>query len=184
MDALSNLAWDFDHFMKSAPLLPITLIWLAVAAIPVTLLHEWGHALAARRLLGGEVKVSVGNAGRVAEIRLGQIATSINACSSPTRFAGQATFDGSHATARDVVRIALAGPLASLFRFLAVLPLYSATAPGTVAHGFLWALVFESAFGVLLNLIPFTIQNGRGSPKRRSDGGLAFDALKVIGQLR
>jgi membrane-associated protease RseP (regulator of RpoE activity) len=33
---------------------------------PVVLLHELGHAIAARRLLGGEVTMSVGTAGTLA----------------------------------------------------------------------------------------------------------------------
>src|SRR5436305_14810707 len=108
---LRSVALGFQDFMNSGPPLLLGLIYLAIVAVPLTFLHEWGHAFAARRLLGGSVKISVGNAGRVAQLRLGQITTSINALSSPTRLAGYAEFDASRASARDVVLIALSGPL-------------------------------------------------------------------------
>ena len=184
MELLSSVALGFQEFMNLAPPLVLALIYLAIVALPLTFLHEWGHAVAARRLLGGTVHISVGNAGRVAEIRLGQITTSINALSSPTGLGGYATFDASRATARDVVLIALCGPLASLLGLLIFIPLYSAANPGTIGHGLLWAAVSWSAFGVLINLIPLNIQERRGSRMMRTDGGLALDAAKVIWQLR
>src|SRR4051794_14208217 len=93
------------NFMNSGPAMPGALVYLALAAIPVTLLHELGHAVVARRLLGGEVSVTVGTAGRLAELQLGHIRVSINALSHPGRRGGVATFDASRARARDIVWI-------------------------------------------------------------------------------
>ena len=55
---------------------------------PVTLLHELGHALAARRLLGTPVSVTVGSVGRLADFELGQISVSLSALDVPTRVGG------------------------------------------------------------------------------------------------
>ena len=184
MELLSSVALGFQDFMNSGPPLPLDLIYLAIMAVPLTFLHEWGHAFAARRLLRGNVHISVGNAGRVAQLQLGQITASINALSSPTRLAGYAEFDASRARARDVVLIALCGPLASLLGLVVLIPLYSAATPGTIGHGLLWAAVFFSAGAVFLNLIPFTIQERRGGRMNRTDGGLALEAAKLIWELR
>jgi Zn-dependent protease len=184
MGFLRTAALGFDHFMKSGPPLPIGLVYLAIVALPLTFLHEWGHAVTARRLLDGSVRISVGNAGRVAHVRLGQITTSINVLSSPTRLAGYAEFDASRATARDVVLIALSGPLASLLGWVVLIALYSAAVPDTIWHGLLWAAVLWSGFAVIFNLIPLSIQERRGGRMKRTDGGLALDAAKVIWQLR
>ena len=181
---LRSIALGLDHFMRSGPGLIPGLICLAIVAVPLTLLHEWGHAVAARRLLGGSVQISVGNAGRVAQLRLGQITATINALGSPARLAGYVEFEASRARARDVLLVALCGPLASLLGFVLVIPFYSAATPGTVGHALLWAAVLWSAGGVLLNLIPFNFQERRGGPTRRTDGAMALDAAKVIWQLR
>jgi hypothetical protein len=184
MGLLSSAALGFDHFMKSGPPLVLALIYIAITSMPVVFLHELGHAVAARRLLGGSVHISAGNAGRVAELRMGQITASINALSSHHQVAGYAEFDATRATARDVVLIALCGPLASLLGLLLLIPLYSAATPGTIGHGVVWAAVAMSGFLVLLNLVPLNFQDRRGAPVERTDGGLALDALKVIWQLR
>jgi len=99
--------------------------------------HELGHAVAARRRLGGAARVSIGNAGKLETIRLGEITVSLNALGHPGRRAGFAAFEASRATARDVVLIALAGPAASL-----------------VGLGFTaWALAVSQGIGVLRNLL-------------------------------
>jgi hypothetical protein len=78
MNVLYDLAEEIVQFMDSSPGLAVSLVYIIVAAVPVTVLHELGHAVAARRLLGGDVRVSVGSAGKLAEMRLGQIALSVN----------------------------------------------------------------------------------------------------------
>src|SRR3954453_16467633 len=81
MDLLYSLAESIFLFMDSGPGLPMTLLCLVIAGIPVTLLHELGHAIAAYRLLGSEVDVSIGTVGKVAEMRLGEVAVSVHALS-------------------------------------------------------------------------------------------------------
>ena len=182
MDLLYSLAEAVTRFMASSPGLPISLLYIIVAAIPVTLLHELGHAVAARRLLGGDVQVSVGSAGKIAEMRLGDIAVSVNALGHPARVAGLAEFDGSRATARDVALIALAGPAASLVGTAITGWLFASTSAGVV-DDLLWAATGAGVFGVL-NLVPITFQERRNGPAMRSDGRLALDALRVARALR
>ena len=56
----------------------------------------------------------MGNVGRIAQLKLGQITASINAVGSMGGASGVASFDASEAGPRDVLWIAVAGPLASL----------------------------------------------------------------------
>jgi hypothetical protein len=114
VDLLYGIADAIYSFMESGPPMPAAFLYIAVGSVPVTLLPELGHAFAARRVLGSEVEVSVGNAGKIAQVRLGQIDATINVASHPGRAAGIATFEASRATAEQVLWIALAGPLASL----------------------------------------------------------------------
>lgn len=183
MDLLYDLAAAMLTFMRSDPNFPVVLLYVALAGIPVTLLHELGHAMAARAQLGAEVHVSVGSTDKLAELRLGQIAMSINALSHPGRAAGSASVDDARATAEDVLWIALAGPLASLGGLVLTWVLYSAAPATGIAHDFLWAAVGTGVFGVL-NLIPLEFQDPRDGPRLRTDGRLAIDALRVSRELR
>ena len=183
MDALYSIADAIARFMESNPGFPIALLYIAIAALPVTLLHELGHAVAARRLLGGDVDVSVGSTGKVAQMQLGQIALAINAFSHPGRASGAAEFDASRATARDILLIALAGPAASLAGTVLTAWALSAASPSGALHNLLWAATAGGVFGVL-NLVPLSYQEGREGPSVRTDGRLALDALRVARALR
>jgi hypothetical protein len=96
---LEGPAQAIVNFMNSAPAFPQALVFIALGAIPVTLVHELGPALAARRLLGTPVAVAVGSVGKLAEFELGRITVSLNALGSPGRVDGSATFDASRAQA-------------------------------------------------------------------------------------
>jgi hypothetical protein len=178
VDALYFIAEAMVRFMESSPPFPIGLLYIAIASMGVTLLHELGHAAAARRLIGGEVWVSVGSVGKLAELRLGQITVAINAVEHPGHGSGVAEFDASRATARDVVLIALAGPAASLVGTVLTAWALSAAPPSGVFHNLLWAATLGGVFGVL-NIVPLTVHERRGGPAFRTDGGLALDALRV-----
>jgi hypothetical protein len=183
VDLPYNLADWIYGLVRSGPPFPRDLLWIVLAGIPVTLIHELGHAYAARRLLGTEVEVSVGNAGRLAEVRLAGITATIKALPHPGRAAGYASFDASRARASDVVWIALAGPLASLAGLVVSAGLFSVGPAAGVLHDLLWGIVFTSVGGVL-TVIPFVFQERRDGPRLRTDGRLALDALKVIREVR
>ena len=182
MDLLYAVAEAIYNFMESSPGLLGTPVCVVVAGLPVMLLHELGHALAARILLGGEVQVTVGSAGKLAELQLGQIAVSLNALAYPGRAQGSAEFDASRAGARDVLLIALAGPAASLLGFVVALWAYSAAPDSGLLHDLLWGAIAAGLFGVL-NLIPFTLHGKPGETPLRSDGRVALAAARVVREL-
>jgi hypothetical protein len=174
MDVLYGLAGAITSFMDASPGLISSFVGFAIVGIPLTLLHELGHAFVARRRVGGDVDVTVGTSGQFAELRLGRIAVALNGLSDPTRRAGVARFDASHATTRDIVAIALAGPAASFAGFVV-----SAWAYSAAGGGLLWCATFASAGGTLINLIPMQLQERPGEPPVRTDGALALEALRT-----
>ena len=182
MDVFYAIAGVFFGFLTSGPPLPWSIAALAIAAVPCTLLHELGHAIAARRLLDGDVDVVVGTTGKLAELQLGRVSATINALSHPLAAAGSAGFDDARATARDVVCIALAGPLASAFGLLLGAITLSVLPTTGLMHDLAWATVLPNVFGVL-NLVPSRLRE-RGGSFARSDGLLALDAARVLWALR
>jgi len=184
VDLLYGLADAVVRFMDSGPSFPVVLLYIGIAAIPVALLHELGHAVVARRRLDTEVEVTVGTVGRIAEVRLGEIKASVSAVGTPGRPAGSAEFDSSQATAQDILWIALAGPLASLVGAALSVVLFSTGPADGPVHDLLWATVAGGVFGVLLNIVPFEFQERRHGPVLRTDGRLALDALRVARSLR
>jgi hypothetical protein len=173
----------FTMYMDEGPGLLPALVYLAIAAIPVTLLHEFGHAIVALRLLGTPVGVVVGSFGKLAQVRLGQITMSLNAVGSPASVAGSTTFDASRAEARDILCIAVAGPAASLLGLLASIALLAAAPEQGVAHDLVWAAILGNLFAVL-NLIPLELQERADGPRLHTDGRLALDAARTLRALR
>lgn len=180
-DPLYDAMASFVAFVDSGPSWQVVL-FILVGAIPVTLLHELGYALAARALLDAPVSVTVGSHFKLAQVRLGEISVSLNAIASPTRVAGSATFDVSRATARDMLLIALAGHAASAAGLVVAVLALGALPDHGIAHGVAWAAVLTSVFGVL-NLIPITLQERRGGLDAQTDGRLALDAARVLRSL-
>ena len=168
--------------MNGGPGLVVGVVYLFVVGGPVILLHELGHALVAVKRLGADVEVTVGNAAKLAQLRLGQVNASVFALRSPLAPAGSASFDASRATARDVLWITLAGPVASAIGLVLSVLCFSAAPADGFLHDVLWAAVFTSVYGIL-NLIPFKLDDGDGAPFE-SDGRMALDALRVIRELR
>jgi len=178
-----DLAYDFvaafQRFIESGPSFPWVLLYIGVAGIPVVLIHELGHALAVSRRLAGGTEIRVGDAGKITELRLGQITASVNALSIPGRPAGQAGFDDSEATARDIVWVAVCGPAASVAAGLVAATALAAAPATGVVHDLLWAATLLGV-GSVLELVPFELQEGRNGPVHRSDGRLARDAIRAL----
>jgi len=177
---LAGALYDFMNGMPEGWPAGFSFLWWGfLAAVPVTMLHELGHALIAARRLGAEVEVTVGNAVKLAEVRLGRIQASLNAFARPGYVAGSAAFDATRATARDVLWIALAGPLASLVGLAVSAFLLKLAAPTGPVHDLLWSMTGASAFAFGLSLLPFKADESDGT-KVWTDGRLALDALRVM----
>ena len=183
MDVLYALAEAIVNFMDSSPGLFGVLVYSLLVGAPIILLHELGHAVVAVRRLGADVEVTVGNAARLAQLRLGQVNASIFALRSPLGPAGSASFEASRASARDIVWIALAGPFVSAVGLVLVILCFTAAPAEGFVHDLLWVAVLPSFWGVL-NLIPFKFDDRDGSLPFESDGRMALDALRVIRELR
>jgi hypothetical protein len=170
------------NLMDSGPPLGWALLSIVVCMVPVTLIHETGHAIAARRLLGSSVQIAIGSYGEFARVRLGEISLSLNAIASPFR-AGYAEFDVSEAYARDILLIALAGPAASAAGVvLSATALAIAPAHGIV-HGLLWAMTCLG-FVAVLNLIPLSFQDGPDDDVHETDGWVVVRAARTLYALR
>lgn len=183
MDFLYFVAQELYDFMNGMPEgWPAGwsfLWWGFIAAVPVVFLHELGHAVVAAHRLGEDVEVTVGNAVELAQVRMGRIQASLNAFTHPGYAAGSASFDSTHATARDVLWIALAGPLASLAGLVVTAFLLSLAAPTGPVHDLLWSMTGAGVFAVVLNLLPLKPEESDGT-KIWTDGRLALDALRAI----
>jgi hypothetical protein len=165
-----------EAYAEESPGLLTALAWLAIVAIPATLLHELGHALAALALLDTPVGVAVGSFGKVAELRLGQIA----AAGAPAGAAAQSsTHDAARAEARDILWIAVAGPALSLAAMLASLAALSLAPAQGAAHDLFWAAAIANAVAVL-HLLPVKLQDRPGGATLLTDGRLALDAARTL----
>jgi len=178
-----TLAEMIVGFMSSGPGLPVMLLYIALATIPMTLVHELGHALAARRWVGGDVAVVVGNVGKVVRMRLGKVQLTINALAVLPHPDGYAEFDASRATARGVLLVALAGPAASLAAGLVAALALSVAPMAGVLHDLVWAATLCGVGGVF-TLVPLSYEERRGGPTVHTDGRLAWDATRVLLALR
>jgi hypothetical protein len=170
-----EVAARFADFMNDGP----GLIWMAVVsgvlAVPLTLMHEIGHAVAARKLLRGSVLVHVGH---------GHARWEFSACGVEFRVAlvhpfavpaGFCEYDGAGARARDEVAVALAGPAVTLLGL--ALSLVALAHVDGLVRAVVWVAVIAQAFALVICLLPLTMTDRRGRAWR-SDGRLALDALR------
>ena len=155
------------------------LVYLFVAGIPLTLLHELGHALVARRRLGSDVQVVVGTSGRLADVRLFGVSVSLNALTHPGRIDGHAVVDVAYATRRDIALSALGGPAASFVGFTICAATLSLAPHAGAAHDALWTLTLAGALVCSLNLVPVTLREHGGGPAISSDGGIVLDSVRA-----
>jgi hypothetical protein len=181
--SLGHIATTIHDFMNAGPGTIWGLVCITLVGIPVTLLHELGHAVVASARLGSDVRITVGNVGRVGTVRVGRLTATLNAFQLPTRLGGRARFDARRATAPDMLWISLAGPAASLAGGLLADIAYRRAPASGVLHALLWAAVFDSVFAVA-NLIPLRLRERRGGPAFKTDGMVALSALAMISRGR
>lgn len=157
--------------MDSGPGTTGWLLALFIVASPTTLLHELGHAVAARRRLDGDVLVEVGLEPRPWKFSMGGIDFAVSPLTTPIGHAGTCIYRG-WATARDTLAISLGGPAATALGFVAALGAVSYL--DGFARDLAWMAAVTQGFGLVLNLIPFRLANGL-----QSDGMVALDALRT-----
>jgi len=93
----------------------LALAVLGTIVVPVVvLIHETGHALAAFALRRPVAELTVGNDEPVLVVRIGAFQLRLGAITDVGGLAGFVLLEGAHARPRDMLAIALAGPLASL----------------------------------------------------------------------
>ena len=162
--------------MSSGPALWWYVAGLLVVVPPIVLVHELGHAVAARTLLPGRVLVHVGTLRRGLYFRTAGIEFLLTPVVVPFGRGGTCLYEG-RPNRREAAVIALSGPAATLLGFLATMPLL-ARAGGPV-HSLVWITVLAQGGTGLLNLIPFTLCDGRGRTTFVSDGMSALRALRA-----
>jgi hypothetical protein len=163
--------------------MPALLLYLAAAAVPLAMLHELGHALVAWRRLAVPIQASVGGTGTFLSIRVGRLTLTVNALTHPDETPDPASVAAARASARDLVLVALGGPVSSLLgSVIAVCALALAPKSGGV-HDVLWALTVMGLLGAL-SIVPLVFQERPGGPRLRTDGRLALEAAHVGRRLR
>lgn len=161
----------------SAPQFVLVLLVLEFVAQPFsTLLHECGHAVAARRVSSGRVSLIVGRgpylSGTVAGVR-------VNFSLLPARgvrIRGVCRYEADDVSWRDRAAVSLAGPLATMLELLVAaivtLRLWSGTGP--LVRNLLVLVLIGLAMSLLANLVPNTIVPGVLS----NDGANALRAIR------
>jgi hypothetical protein len=173
----------FAACMDSAQAVPQALLFIALGAIPVTLIHELGHALAERWLLGTPVSVAVGSYGRLGELELAKISVTLNALGSPARVAGSATLDASRARALDILLIALAGPAASFVACSSALRCLAQSPATGLVHDIIWASTLGRAFTVSATASASAAdERSRGLVTQAQAGGPPCAGLSTVGK--
>ncbi|MGZ4268062.1 MAG: metalloprotease [Solirubrobacteraceae bacterium] len=164
--------------MDGAPSpVPLAALFLAVGLVS-TLVHELGHALAARSLVDTDVLIRIGDRVPLGTVRFGRVAVDLNAIATPRRAAGVAYADLSQATPRDMLLIALAGPAASLAQVPVIALCWVAT--GGLLHTAFAIVIAQGVFAGAFNLVPRRRRDATTGGSICSDGWHAREALRRI----
>lgn len=158
----------FNDFMSSGPGGWEWLGMLLIVTPLVTFWHELGHAVAARRLLGGDVRIEVGEGVKRWERRFAGIDLSIGSFTRPIGIAGRCIYTG-YPSAGEQATIALAGPAATLLGFVLSVAVLSHSNVGSL-HSLAWMATMLQGAGLVLNLIPI----------EPLDGFVAREALRHV----
>lgn len=96
----------------------------------------------------------------------------------PLGVTGVCEWEAGEATAADTAAIALGGPAATLVGLVATAALLGRTAPGSLAHAFVWQATAVQAFALVFTLAPLRYGPRDGSRGLPSDGAIVVDALR------
>jgi hypothetical protein len=153
----------------------VTAVSGTVVAFLVVLIHEIGHLIAAVTLRQRVAELVVGDDNPLLTVRAGGFQLRLGTITGSGDTAGYVVYDGTRATPRDALVIALAGPFASLAGAI----ITGLTIPVVWSHaGIAFAMVAATAFGLLCfvgNLVP----SGE-HPASWSDGRWAQVAWRAL----
>jgi hypothetical protein len=173
-----------DVMGQAPPSLPFALFAIAVMGPPAILVHELGHAVAARLLVGGAITLRIGGRDTGLRMRMGGVTVSLDPVGSLATGGGAVQFDPGRGTLADALAIVLAGPFASFLGAVVSLRfLYGATSPYEGVSALLWAFFLLNVIATV-NVLPFRVRERRDGPMVRSDGRLVMDMLAAAWALR
>jgi hypothetical protein len=160
---------------------PYAGLWLFLVGFatitPAVLVHEVGHAIAARLLLPGRVWVNVGRPrGRAFRFSVGDVEFRVGAPQLAFEMAGACFYDPTGLTRRRAAAIALAGPAATLALLVGSAWLAS-LAEGTLRFT-LVLVAISNAITLGISLLPVELTRRRGERGFKTDGRRALDALR------
>lgn len=160
-----------------APEFILVLVVLEFAVQPLlTLGHEWGHALVARRVSYGTVIVLVGRGPYMSPL-IGGIRINFSLLPGRgVRIRGLCRYDPADVSWRARAAVALAGPLATLLELVATIAVTIALWPGagSFVRNLLALVIGALALSLVVNLLPDTIVPGLLA----NDGSTALAALR------
>jgi hypothetical protein len=178
MAAMSGLGHAIGHFIESRPATPGLFGYLAAAAVLAALLHELGHALVAVTRADAPVQMSFGGTRHLLRVRLRRLKLTAGLLADPAPAAGSDSREAARAAARELILLALGGPIASLCGFAAAACGLAAVAGHGFLHNCLWAITV-TCFVAALGAVPLEIGERRGGARLRTDGRIVLDALRA-----
>lgn len=178
MSALNGLGGAIRHFIDSGPAAPALFGYLAALALPAALLHELGHALLAARSAGDPVRIWLGGTRHVLRVRLRRLRLTVSLLTQQPSSAGASSFDAACTSARELILIALGGPVASLAGLAVAACGLASTSGHGVLHNLLWAATVTGFFAAL-GAVPLEIRARTGGARLRTDGRVVLDAVRA-----
>jgi hypothetical protein len=176
--ALSGAGGAIQRFIDSGPQAPALFGYLLVAAVPVALLHQLGHAVVAARRGEAPVRASLRSTRHLLRSRLRRVRLTASLLAPSTPTGGPASFDAARASARDLTMIALGGPIASLAGFAAAASGLAWSSGHGSPHDLLWAATVVG-FIAALSMLPLEVKERHSGAHLRTDGRVALEAMRA-----
>lgn len=178
--AADSVQWVYD-FLNEQPGLVAYVALTVLLSVPLLLIHELGHAAAAKLLGARDVFVLAGGASPGVERNIAGIPTRVTPAARPWRFDGLMTFDPTGISHFGVTLIALAGPLASFAAAALTGLLMGERNPGSLLDDALAVATLNGCLGGIVSLLPITVTDSvdPARPALALDGRVALDAFRM-----
>jgi hypothetical protein len=182
MAVLSAVSEAVRHFIDLRPATPALFGYLVATAVPIALLHEVGHTLLAAARTGTRGRISIGATRHLVRAQLRRLTLTASLLTPPDSSGESASFDEARASARELILIALGGPIASLAGFGMAACGLALSARHGVLHDSLWAATV-AGFIATLSAVPLESGERRSRPPIRTDGRVVLDAARAARSL-